>query len=80
MPRVQFIGQVSLSFGNTLPELCSKLKNFGVGRMFIRTAQDQNRGNTIHGITYLKTLFIFFYRSILCCINKKSSTDNKYAT
>jgi len=47
MPRVQFIGQISLSFGNTLPELCSKLKNFGVGRMFVRTAQDQNKGNTI---------------------------------
>jgi len=44
MPRVQFIGQVSLSYGNTLPELCSKLKNFGVGRMFIRSAQDQNKG------------------------------------
>jgi hypothetical protein len=43
MPRVQFIGQVSQSFGNTLPELCSKLKNFGVGRMFVRTAQDQNK-------------------------------------
>jgi hypothetical protein len=53
MPRVQFIGQISLSFGNTLPELCSKLKNFGVSRMFVRTAQDQNRGNTIPGITYL---------------------------
>ncbi len=44
MPRVQFIGQISLSFGNTLPELCSKLKNFGIGRMFIRTTQDQNKG------------------------------------
>ncbi|CAF0826330.1 unnamed protein product [Adineta steineri] len=43
MPRVQFIGQISLSYGNTLPELCSKLKNFGVGRTFVRTAQDQNR-------------------------------------
>ena len=51
MPRVQFVGQISLSYGNTLPELCSKLKNFGVGRMFLRTAQDQNRGNTIHSIT-----------------------------
>jgi hypothetical protein len=58
MPRVQFIGQISLSFGNTLPELCSKLKNFGIGRMFVRTAQDQNRGNTIHSITSLKILFI----------------------
>ena len=44
MPRVQFIGQISLSFGNTLPELCSKLKNFGTGRMFVRTALDQNKG------------------------------------
>jgi hypothetical protein len=44
MPRVQFIGQISLSFGNTLPELCSKLKNFGISRMFVRTAQDQNKG------------------------------------
>ncbi|CAF1123849.1 unnamed protein product [Rotaria magnacalcarata] len=43
MPRVQFIGQISLSFGNTLPELCSKLKNFGIGRLFVRTAQDQNK-------------------------------------
>ncbi|CAF0890493.1 unnamed protein product [Adineta ricciae] len=43
MPRVQFVGQISLSYGNTLPELCSKLKNFGIGRMFLRTAQDQNR-------------------------------------
>ncbi|CAF2492576.1 unnamed protein product [Rotaria sp. Silwood2] len=43
MPRVQFIGQISLSFGNTLPELCSKLKNFGIGRMFVRTAHDQNK-------------------------------------
>ncbi|UJR38001.1 hypothetical protein I4U23_030683 [Adineta vaga] len=43
MPRVQFIGQISLSYGNTLPELCSKLKSFGIGRMFVRTAQDQNR-------------------------------------
>lgn len=51
MPRVQFIGQISLSYGNTLPELCSKLKNFGIGRMFVRTAQDQNRGNTIYSIT-----------------------------
>jgi hypothetical protein len=52
MPRVQFIGQVSLSFGNTLPELCSKLKNFGIGRMFVRTAQDQNRGNPSDGSAY----------------------------
>jgi len=58
MPRVQFIGQISLSFGNTLPELCSKLKNFGVGRMFVRTAQDQNKGNTIQSSTYLKISFI----------------------
>ncbi|CAF0771240.1 unnamed protein product [Didymodactylos carnosus] len=43
MPRIQYIGQVSKSFGNTLPELCSKLKNFGIGRMFIRTAHDQDR-------------------------------------
>ena len=47
MPRVQFIGQVSQSFGNTLPELCSKLKNFGIGRMFVRTSQDQNKGKII---------------------------------
>ncbi|CAF0905915.1 unnamed protein product [Rotaria sordida] len=58
MPRVQFIGQISLSFGNTLPELCSKLKNFGIGRMFVRTTHDQNKGNTIHSGTCLKTLFI----------------------
>ncbi|CAF0922399.1 unnamed protein product [Rotaria sp. Silwood1] len=43
MPRIQFIGQISLSFGNTLPELCSKLKNFGIGRMFVRNAYDQNK-------------------------------------
>ena len=52
MPRVQFIGQVSLSYGNTLPELCSKLKNFGIGRMFVRTAQDQNRGTPWYDATY----------------------------
>jgi hypothetical protein len=57
MPRVQFIGQVSLSFGNTLPELCSKLKNFGVSRMFVRTARDQNRGKIIHNTIYFKTSF-----------------------
>jgi hypothetical protein len=73
MPRVQFIGQISLSFGNTLPELCSKLKNFGIGRMFIRTAQDQNRGNTIQNVDYLT---ISFYRSFICCIDPKSSNDN----
>ncbi len=60
MPRVQFIGQISLSFGNTLPELCSKLKNFGVGRMFVRTAQDQNKGNTIQSSTYFENIIYRF--------------------
>jgi hypothetical protein len=59
MPRVQFIGQVSLSFGNTLPELCSKLKNFGVGRMFIRTIQDQNKGKTLLiNIICIKSMYL----------------------
>ena len=31
---------------NTLPELCSRLKNFGIGRMFVRTAHDQDKGDT----------------------------------
>lgn len=58
MPRVQFIGQISLSYGNTLPELCSKLKSFGVGRLFVRTAHDQNKGNSIDSITCLLMLFV----------------------
>ena len=58
MPRVQFVGQVSLSFGHTLPELCSRLKNFGIGRMFVRTAHDQDKGDTINIMTCLTILFI----------------------
>lgn len=67
MPRVQFIGQISLSFGNTLPELCSKLKNLGVGRMFIRTAQDQNKGNstTIQSMTHLSTSSIILQKYLM---------------
>ena len=77
MPRVQFIGQVSLSYGNTLPELCSKLKNFGVGRMFVRTTQDQNKGKILLLIIIFKASV---YRSILCCFNTKSSSGYKYTT
>jgi hypothetical protein len=58
MPRVQFIGQVSQSFGNTLPELCSKLKNFGIGRMFIRTSQDQKKGKIIPSQYYIYSVLI----------------------
>lgn len=74
MPRVQFIGQISLSFGNTLPELCSKLKNFGVGRMFVRTAQDQNRGNTISSITYFNVYYVFFVEVSYVVLTKSRPT------
>ena len=36
MPNFQYIGRSGIFLGKSIPQICLKLKNFGIGRMFVR--------------------------------------------
>lgn len=36
MSKIEYVGRAGRFVGKSLPQICLKLKNFGIGRMFTR--------------------------------------------
>ena len=45
MPNIEYVGRAGLFLGKSLPQICLKLKNFGIGRMFVRETYKRYKGN-----------------------------------
>ncbi len=45
MSSVEYIGRAGRFVGKSLPQICLKLKDFGIGRMFIRETYKRYSGD-----------------------------------
>lgn len=45
MAKFEYIGRTGRFLGKSLPQICLKLKNFGVGRMFTRKTYERYPGS-----------------------------------
>ena len=36
MPNYQYVGRAGRFLGKSIPQICLRLKDFGIGRMFVR--------------------------------------------
>jgi hypothetical protein len=45
MAAIEYVGRKATFIGKSLPQICMKLKNFGVGRLFVRGSIEQKPGD-----------------------------------
>lgn len=45
MSKIEYVGRKAYFIGKSLPQICLKLKNFGLGRMFVRERFKKYPGN-----------------------------------
>ena len=45
MSSIEYIGRAGRFVGKSLPQICLKLKDFGIGRMFIRETYKRYPGD-----------------------------------
>ena len=44
MSKFEYVGKVGRFVGRSLPQICLRLKDFGIGRMFIRNTYKRYEG------------------------------------
>jgi hypothetical protein len=71
MPKYEYVGRPGRFLGKSLPQICLKLKNFGIGRMFVRETFKRYPRKTLFPI------YIFYFQSKLSIYNKKSDDLNR---
>lgn len=53
MPNYQYVGRTGRFLGKSIPQICLRLKDFGIGRMFVRETYKRYPGK-FKTILYVK--------------------------
>ena len=61
MAQFEYIGRAGRYLGKSIPQICLKLKDLGIGRMFIRETYKRYPGN----ITKLNPCYIIHLNGII---------------
>ncbi len=58
MSKFEYVGRAGRFLGKSLPQICLKLKDFGVGRMFVRDTYKRYKGKVARSERHFSNLIL----------------------